>query len=49
MNEPLWYGDREALALIALRYLPWLAVLNLVWEFAQFPLYTIWKKLSRSS
>ena len=24
------------------RYLPWLAGLNLVWELAQLPLYTIW-------
>lgn len=42
MNEQLWYRDRQALAFVALRYLPWLAVLNLLWEIAQLPLYTIW-------
>lgn len=26
------------------RYLPWLAGLNLVWELAQLPLYTIWSE-----
>jgi hypothetical protein len=29
--------------LIALRYLPLLGAFNLVWEFAQLPLYTIWR------
>ena len=39
-----WYADREALRLIAMRYVPWLAGLNLVWEIAQLPLYTIWNE-----
>lgn len=26
------------------RYLPWLAGLNLLWEIAQLPLYTIWSQ-----
>jgi hypothetical protein len=39
-----WYTDREALRLIALRYLPWLAGFNLVWEIAQLPLYTLWNE-----
>lgn len=42
MNGQPWYRDREALEFVALRYLPWLAVLNLLWEIAQLPLYTIW-------
>jgi hypothetical protein len=28
--------------MILRRYLPWLAGLNLAWEIAQLPLYTIW-------
>lgn len=37
-----WYRDRAALVCIALGYLPWLAALNLVWETAHVPLYTLW-------
>ena len=37
-----WYADRAAWRLIALRYLPWLAALNLAWETAQLPLYSLW-------
>jgi hypothetical protein len=38
-----WYRDRATLALIVKRYLPLLAALNLVWEIAQLPLYTLWR------
>lgn len=48
MSEPLWYRDRKALALVACRYLPWLAAVNLVWEIAQLPLYTIWTDGTRA-
>src|SRR5438874_10314577 len=41
-----WFRDRAALALIGRRYLPWLAALNLAWELAQLPLYTIWREQS---
>jgi hypothetical protein len=41
-----WYRDREAWRLIARGYLPWLAGLNLVWEIAQLPLFTIWTEAS---
>ena len=41
-----WYADRAAWRLIGLRYLPLLAVLNLAWEIAQLPLYTLWKESS---
>ena len=41
-----WYRDREARRFIAYRYLPWLAGLNLAWELAQLPLYTIWREAS---
>ncbi|TMH64754.1 MAG: hypothetical protein E6H57_15690 [Betaproteobacteria bacterium] len=41
-----WYRDREAWRFIAYRYLPWLAGLNLTWELAQLPLYTIWREAS---
>ena len=27
-----------------LRYVPWLALLNLIWETAQMPLYTLWSE-----
>lgn len=38
-----WYRDPEAWRFLT-RYLPWLAGLNLVWEIAQLPLYTIWSE-----
>ena len=41
-----WYADRAAWRLIGLRYLPWLAGLNLAWEIAQLPLYTLWTEAS---
>lgn len=44
-----WYRDRSALALIGRRYLPLLAILNLAWEAAQLPLYTIWREASPGS
>ena len=37
-----WFRDRETLAFIGLRYLPWLAALDFAWEAVQIPLYTIW-------
>ncbi len=42
----MWYRDRAALSLIARRYLPWLAALNLAWELAQLPLYTLLREAS---
>lgn len=39
-----WYADRAAWRLIGLRYLPWLAGLNLAWEIAHLPLYTLWSE-----
>lgn len=46
MSGGAWYRDRETRALIALRYVPWLAGLNLAWEIAQLPLYTLWREAS---
>lgn len=43
-----WFRDRDARTFIGLRYLPWLAVLNLLWEIAQLPLYTIWNDGTRT-
>jgi len=40
----VWYRDRNAWRFMASRYLPWLAGLDLVWEVAQLPLYTLWKE-----
>jgi hypothetical protein len=37
-----WYRDPHALRFLVAGYLPWLAVLNLSWETAHLPLYTIW-------
>ena len=31
---------------IAFHFVPWLAVLNLAWETAHLPLYTLWKEAS---
>jgi hypothetical protein len=41
-----WFHDPETRRFILFRYLPWLAGLNLVWEIAQLPLYTLWKEAS---
>ncbi len=41
-----WHRERSALSLIARRYLPVLAALNLAWEVAQLPFYTIWREAS---
>ena len=38
-----WYRDRATLEFITLRYVPLLGVLNLLWEIAQLPLYTLWE------
>ena len=40
----IWYRDRGARLLIARGYLPWLGALNLAWETAQMPLYTLWQE-----
>jgi small-conductance mechanosensitive channel len=42
-EAPFWYRDSAALWLIAVRYLPWLAALNLAWEAAHVRLYTLWQ------
>ena len=39
---PHWYCDRASLKFIAFRYIPLLGALNLLWEIAQLPLYTLW-------
>ncbi|TAN54562.1 MAG: hypothetical protein EPN19_05520, partial [Betaproteobacteria bacterium] len=44
MNATPWIRDRAALRLIGFRYLPWLGGLNLAWEMAQLPLYTLWRE-----
>ena len=41
-----WYGDRAAWLWIGRRYLPWLVTLNLAWEVAQLPLYSLWTEAS---
>jgi hypothetical protein len=46
MSAAAWYRDRDARALIAFGYLPWLGGLNLAWETAQMPLYTLWREAS---
>jgi hypothetical protein len=42
----VWFHDRAARRFFACRYLPWLATLNLVWEIAQLPLYSLWTEAS---
>lgn len=46
MSARAWYRDRDARSLIVFGYLPWLGGLNLVWETAQLPLYTLWSEAS---
>jgi len=43
-SAPLWYRDRTAWNFIAIRYVPLLGALNLLWEVAQLPLYTLWEE-----
>jgi hypothetical protein len=45
---PHWYCDRASLKFIAFRYVPLLGALNLLWEIAQLPLYTLWEESPRS-
>lgn len=44
MTPACWYRDEQTWRFVVLRYLPWLAALNLGWEVAQLPLYTIWSE-----
>jgi hypothetical protein len=46
MSALAWYLDRDARSLIVFGYLPWLGGLNLAWETAQLPLYTLWSEAS---
>lgn len=46
MSAAAWYRDRDARSLIFFGYLPWLGGLNLIWETAQLPLYTLWSEAS---
>ncbi len=39
-----WYADRAVWRPIGLRYLAWLAGLNLAWKIAHLPLYTLWRE-----
>ena len=39
-----WFRDRASLNLIAFRYVPLLGALNLLWEIAHLPLYTLWNE-----
>jgi len=41
-GAPRWYQDRSTLKFVALRYVPLLGALNLLWEIAHLPLYTVW-------
>jgi hypothetical protein len=43
-GAPPWYGDRASLKFIAFRYVPLLGALNLLWEIAQLPFYTLWEE-----
>lgn len=42
MSRGPWFRDGQAWRLIAGSYLPWFAILNLAWEAAHVPLYTLW-------
>ena len=44
-----WYRDRASLKFIAFQYVSLLGALNLLWEIAQLPLYTLWEKSSLPS
>lgn len=42
-----WFEDFESWRLIFRGYLPRLTIVNLVWEIAQLPLYTLWENPHR--
>jgi hypothetical protein len=42
-----WYRDRAFWQAFFGRYLPGIAIANLVWELAQLPLFTLWTEASR--
>ena len=43
MSVPVaWYRDPATVRLVVHRYIPWFAVLSLVWEAAHVRLYTLW-------
>lgn len=44
-----WFESPDAWRFLALRFVPVLAVLNLVWEIAQLPAYTVWTSGSARS
>ena len=44
MNANAWYADPAARRYLLRAYLPCFAGLNLAWELAQLPLYTIWRQ-----
>lgn len=41
-----WYDDKRAWHFVLVRYLLFLGPLNLLWEIAQLPLYTLWTQAS---
>ncbi len=43
-DGPRWYENRAALRFVALRFAPLFGALNLAWEVAQLPLYTLWRE-----
>lgn len=45
----MWYHDPKVWRFVFARYLPTIAVLNVLWEVAQLPLYTLWWEAPPSS
>ncbi len=41
--KALWYRSRAALRFVFARFVPLLAVGNLIWEMLQLPFYTLWQ------
>jgi hypothetical protein len=48
-TQPRWFESPDAWRFIALRFVPVFALLNLAWEIAQLPGYTIWTSGSTRS
>lgn len=44
MNRVDWSASRAAWRLLGLRFVPIFALLNVLWEVAQLPLYTLWSE-----
>lgn len=46
MNSTYWISSKAAWRLLGLRFVPLFALLNVLWEAAQLPFYSLWSEAS---